>query len=137
MKVTHQGSSLSHRSGHNPSVHFAWPLSRVDHSTRICSSRSETNKAQQAFINKLIHDCPEHPVLEELRRRSRGQAQPGHQSCKEPSSWLVLPYHACCSGAKISSVIKAVQFQFRQSELSHLIPCISWRNHSKHLWRLV
>ena len=67
VKRTHQGSSLSHRSGHCPSVHMAWPLSRMQHFARICSSRVETRKAQDAFESKLMLECPEHPILKVLR----------------------------------------------------------------------
>ena len=58
VKTTHQGTSLSERSGHHPSVHVAWPESRMAHFTRICNSREGILSAQVAFFRKLVHDCP-------------------------------------------------------------------------------
>jgi hypothetical protein len=137
VKTTHQGTSLSERSGHHPSVHIAWPESRMAHFTRICSSREGVRSAQVAFFQKLLHDCPEHPMIEELcfkRHRSKDTVV----AVSKPSSWLVLPFHPCWGQAKIARAIKAVSFLFLECEdFTRFVPRISWCNGGKHLWRRV
>lgn len=136
VKVTHQGTSLSSRSGHHPNVHLAWPSSRMQHFSRICSSRVETRAAQVSFWNKLAADCPQHPMLDVLFDRSRGHSST--QAISGPASWLVLPYHPCWGQAKIARAIKAVAFLFRGfDDYSRCIPRVSWCNGGKHLWRCV
>ena len=137
VKVTHQGTSLSSRSGHHPSVHLAWPESRMTHFTRICSSRESVLGAQVAFFRKLLHDCPEHPMIEGLSR-SHGRSKEAKVTISDPSSWLVLPYHPCWGQAKIARAIKAVNFLFLECEdFLRFAPRISWCNGGKHLWRCV
>ena len=101
VKLTHQGTSLSERSGHHPSVHIAWPFSRMAHFSRICSSRASTRAAQVSFWNKLYSDCPQHPVLGAL---FRSQDSTSH-AFSGPSSWMVLPYHPCWNQAKVAKKI--------------------------------
>ena len=139
VKTSHQGTSLSHRSGHFPGVHSSWPLSRVKHFYRICTSREERRKAKHAFYLKLAKDCPEHPMLEYLSPEPTGRVR----DFSGKSSWLVLPYHPCWRNASIAGTVEACKSLFADVDgtlpdfLEEFFPRVSWRNGGIHLWRAV
>ena len=135
VKTSHQGTSLSHRSGHHPSVHMSWPSARMSHFYRICTNKHDRRIAQKAFVAKLMADDPQHPMLEVFGRDSRGGSFKSSEVVR-PSSWLVLPHHPCWQTAAIAAAIKACTHKFAAEYFGYL-PRISWKNGGTHLWRTV
>ena len=130
VKSSHQGTSLSHRSGHFPKVPTSWPASRMLHFSKICTSRHDRREAQNAFLRKLSTDCPEHPMLACLGLVQTG---PGNVQFSGKSSWLVLPYNPCWRNAGVTKVITELKFVFADS-WAEFFPRISWKNGGRHLW---
>lgn len=132
-KPTVQGACLSERSSHPDFVHTAWPMTRFQHFKSVCSNSVLCRSARIRFLLKLSRECPKHPSLQKLVRILHGVLESHGSRSKPDGTWLVFPYHPALARCHLNAVARACSPLFGEDR--KLVPSISWRLGTPHLWR--
>ena len=136
-KTTAQGTSLSMRSAHPPTVLRSWPIARFQQLGRIVSPGKYAAESRQRFLEKLVSECPEHISIATLRYLLKGHTDKSKPKMQSTGYRMHVPFHPTWSTRPVRAMIRQITSSFKFFGQEDCAPLLGWKLAGKHLWRKI